>query len=138
MLWDFAEASFVGGQAGDHATTLRTMARVVEWFSESLEAGGQVHSADAVTHPLPDQAASVWFTDPPYYDAVPYADLSDFFLVWLKRRCGPANVARSVRSGQCPVTQGEAVQDETKYADGRRKTQNWFEEWRVRSPRAAV
>ena len=27
----------------------------------------------------------LWFTDPPYYDAVPYADLSDFFFVWLKR-----------------------------------------------------
>jgi hypothetical protein len=27
----------------------------------------------------------VWFTDPPYYDAVPYADLSDYFFVWLKR-----------------------------------------------------
>ena len=37
MLWDFAEASFVGGQAGDHATTLRTMARVVERYSEGRE-----------------------------------------------------------------------------------------------------
>ena len=46
MLWDFAEASFVGGQAGDYAITLRTMARVVEWLSESLEAAGQVHPAD--------------------------------------------------------------------------------------------
>lgn len=84
MLWDFAEASFVGGQAGDHATTLRTMARVVERFSESREPT-QVHGADAAAHPLPDQAANVWFTDPPYYDAVPYAHLADFFFVWLRR-----------------------------------------------------
>jgi adenine-specific DNA methylase len=34
---------------------------------------------------LPDASAAIWFTDPPYYDAVPYADLADFFLVWLKR-----------------------------------------------------
>ena len=46
---------------------------------------GQVQPADAMAHPLPDQAAGVWFTDPPYYDAVPYAHLSDFFFVWLKR-----------------------------------------------------
>ena len=32
-----------------------------------------------------DQAAAAWFTDPPYYDAVPYAHLADFFFVWLKR-----------------------------------------------------
>ena len=84
MLWDFAEASFLGGQAGDHATTLRTMARVVDRFSESV-GWAQVQSADAVTHPLPDQATNVWFTDPPYYDAVPYAHLADFFFVWLRR-----------------------------------------------------
>ena len=41
--------------------------------------------SDATNHPLPDQTAGVWFTDPPYYDAIPYSDLSDFFLVWLKR-----------------------------------------------------
>src|SRR5262249_38926012 len=46
---------------------------------------GQVQAADAAEHPLPDQTARVWFTDPPYYDAVPYAHLSDFFYVWLRR-----------------------------------------------------
>ena len=46
---------------------------------------GQVLPSDAISHPLPDQAVGVWFTDPPYYFAVPYADLSDFFFVWLKR-----------------------------------------------------
>ena len=46
---------------------------------------GQVQPADATDHPLPDQAANIWFTDPPYYDAVPYAHLADFFFVWLKR-----------------------------------------------------
>ena len=35
--------------------------------------------------PIPDESAEVWFTDPPYYDAIPYADLADFFLVWMKR-----------------------------------------------------
>ena len=37
------------------------------------------------TIPLPDQSAGVWFTDPPYYDAIAYAHCSDFFFVWLKR-----------------------------------------------------
>ena len=47
---------------------------------------GQVHQGEATAEGvLPGQSAAVWFTDPPYYDAVPYADLSDFFFVWLKR-----------------------------------------------------
>jgi len=35
--------------------------------------------------PYPDDYFDAVFTDPPYYDNVPYADLSDFFYVWLKR-----------------------------------------------------
>ena len=84
LVWDFGEASFLGGQAGDYSTTLGTMIRVADRFSGNL-VQGQVQITDATKHPLPDHAAGVWFTDPPYYDAVPYAHLSDFFFVWLKR-----------------------------------------------------
>lgn len=41
--------------------------------------------ADATEHPLRDATATVRFTDAPYCDAVPFADRSDFFFVWLKR-----------------------------------------------------
>ena len=84
LVWDFGEASFFGGQAGDYSTTLGTMVRVAERFSGSL-AQGQVQPADATHHPLPDETVGVWFTDPPYYDSIDYAHCSDFFFVWLKR-----------------------------------------------------
>jgi hypothetical protein len=64
----------------------------VDWIANAaatvaaiLDRHGDVQLADAAVHPLPDQTTPVWFTDPPYYDAIPYADLSDYFLVWLKR-----------------------------------------------------
>ena len=73
---------------------------------------GQVQIADAASLPVPDDAADVWFTDPPYYDAVPYADLSDFFFVWLKRALpddpllrdpfDPSNPTYAERSRDCP------------------------------------
>ncbi|PWU13194.1 MAG: DNA methyltransferase [Verrucomicrobia bacterium] len=84
MLWDFAEASFVGEQAGDYSVTLETMIKVAERLTGILKTA-QVQQADACDSPLPSSSAHVWFTDPPYHDNVPYADLSDFFLVWLKR-----------------------------------------------------
>ena len=84
IVWDFAEANLFGGQAGDHSTTLGTMIRVVDQVAGRCRLG-HVQQADAMQHPLPDQSAGVWFTDPPYYDAIPYADLADFFFVWLKR-----------------------------------------------------
>ena len=36
-------------------------------------------------HPLSDGSCEIWFTDPPYYDSIPYGYLSDIFYVWLKR-----------------------------------------------------
>jgi adenine-specific DNA methylase len=79
---------------------------------------------------LPDETAHLWFTDPPYYDAVPYADLSDFFLVWLKRALPGHPLLRDPFDLSNPLTpkQREAVQDETKRDDGRPKDRAWFEE----------
>ena len=84
MVWDFAEASPVAGATGSWDSMIE---RSTEGALSAYigNAQGQVQIADAAESPLPDQAAAVWFTDPPYYDAIPYADLSDFFFVWLKR-----------------------------------------------------
>jgi adenine-specific DNA methylase len=83
MAWDFAEAVPFADAAGSLLGSLEWITRVVE-ANNSLKAG-QVQQADAAAHPLPSETAAVWFTDPPYYDAIPYADLADYFLVWLRR-----------------------------------------------------
>ena len=49
---------------------------------------GHVEQLSATLHHLPSDSANVFFTDPPYYDAVPYAYLADFFYVWLRRSLG--------------------------------------------------
>jgi putative DNA methylase len=84
MVWDFAEATPFSGATGGWDGAVEWIARVAEKFSV-LAPLGQVEQVDAAVTVLPDASAAVWFTDPPYYDSVPYADLSDFFLVWLKR-----------------------------------------------------
>jgi hypothetical protein len=111
------------------------MVRVVDTLAGSGLSCGQVHFADATEHPLPDQTARVWFTDPPYYDAVPYADLSDFFLVWLKRALPGHSLLRDPFDPANPLTPKtrEAVQDETKRDDGRPKGREWFEEAMARA-----
>ena len=84
MMWDFAETSLLSDAAGDIGTTVRNMLRILEGEIGAYDSG-QVVQADATAHPLPDDTCSFLFTDPPYYNAVPYADLSDFFYVWLRR-----------------------------------------------------
>ena len=83
IVWDFCEIVPFGNHGANFGSAVEWIVKVVKAWPES--ARGQYEQSDASKHPLPDQTASVWFTDPPYYDAVPYADLSDFFFVWLKR-----------------------------------------------------
>jgi putative DNA methylase len=85
MSWDFAESNILSESSASVHQSVENIAKNVEatFVMGALPAHPSV--ADACESPLPDQAAAVWFTDPPYYFAVPYADLSDFFFVWLKR-----------------------------------------------------
>lgn len=53
-----------------------------------LSSSAKVSMSSATSLPYPDNFFDAVFTDPPYYDNVPYADLSDFFYVWLKRTIG--------------------------------------------------
>ncbi len=130
MVWDYAEVSPWSDATGSVVSQANRMADAVESVCLSTKKSGQVQSADATDHPLPDQSASVWFTDPPYYDAVPYADLSDFFLVWLKRTLPGHPLLQDPFDADNPLSPKtrEAVQDETKRQDGRPKDRQWFEE----------
>jgi hypothetical protein len=64
---------------------VEAMCKVIKHIAGSTTHPAVVVQASATASPLPDEEASVWFTDPPYYDSVPYADLSDYFFVWQKR-----------------------------------------------------
>lgn len=85
MLWDFAEPHILADDAaGNFSTTLGTMVEVIERLS-GVGGHAEVQRQTATRHRLADDMAHALVTDPPYYDAVPYATLSDFFYVWLKR-----------------------------------------------------
>lgn len=128
IVWDYSENNPFSGSTGGYDGALEWIANVAEAWPGSRP--GQVQPADASDHPLPDQSADVWFTDPPYYDAVPYADLSDLFMVWLKRGLRDDAVLRDPFDPDNPLSpkESEAVQDETKQANGRAKDRAWFED----------
>lgn len=104
MAWDFAEGVSSGESSGSFATIVDNMSKAIE---ASLVPGGQpasVETADACNHPLPNDSAAIWFTDPPYYDAIPYAHLSDFFHVWQRRALGVASIPQlTPKSEECVV-----------------------------------
>ncbi|MFN0137420.1 MAG: NADAR domain-containing protein [Phycisphaerae bacterium] len=89
VVWEFPEVQPFSDGSGNFDGALGWVARVIEANSYGGDPG-HVQRASATAHPLPDDAAAALFTDPPYYDAVPYSDLSDFFYVWLKRTLPPS------------------------------------------------
>ena len=130
MSWDFGEAVPLSRSTGSFDDRLQIVIRAITASCAVSTGVGQIQNADATDYPLPDRSASVWFTDPPYYDAVPYADLSDFFLVWLKRTLPNHPLLKDPFDPDNPLSPKtrEAVQDETKRQDGRPKDRQWFEE----------
>jgi len=135
MTWDFVEPIPMGDTSGAFGAGLSSVYGATETVVRALNNTGQVQPADAAGHPLPDETAQVWFTDPPYYDAIPYSDLSDFFLVWLKRALPGHPLLRDPFDPDNPLSPkaDEAVQDETKVVDGRPKDRAWFEETMARA-----
>ncbi len=82
MTWDFAEANPFSGGSGNWKDLLEwTVQCIANWMFGTQGAVAQCdarHGIDQVAHPIVS-------TDPPYYDNVPYADLSDYFYIWLRR-----------------------------------------------------
>jgi len=87
MLWDFCETNVFGGSVGAWDNIMECALIPFE-TATFLANQGHAERATATEHPLPSDSAQALVTDPPYYDAVPYAYLSDFFYVWLRRSLG--------------------------------------------------
>ena len=81
MTWDYAEANPFGGAGGDFAHCLFSVWEVVSRLPGQMPGTADQTDAAALDTTRPALIA----TDPPYYDNVGYADLSDFFYVWLRR-----------------------------------------------------
>lgn len=81
MTWDFAETNPLAGAGGDIAGTSVSVAEVIE----RLVAGSAGFSKQHDARDGQSESTSMVATDPPYYDNIGYADLADFFYVWLRR-----------------------------------------------------
>ena len=81
MSWDFAEPNPFSNSSGCFDNMLDWIVKCVRELPTTLE--GEAHQHDA--NKQFDLSNVIVSTDPPYYDNVPYSDLSDFFYVWLRR-----------------------------------------------------
>ena len=84
MVWDYGEAN----PFHVAANRVKTVSKPMEHLSQMDVPPATVQQASATALPYPENTFDAVLTDPPYYDNVPYAYLSDLFYVWLKRSVG--------------------------------------------------
>ncbi len=130
MVWDFAESSPFGGASGGADNALDWIVGVAE---AQADAGfpAAVTRGSATALPWADASFDAVITDPPYYDNVPYADISDFFYVWLKRTIGHLYPEHFATEGT-PKKQ-EAVADAVRYGGSKEKAKQAYEQMMAQS-----
>ncbi len=121
MIWDFAEANPFSGSTGNWSA-------MVDWTQKALAAvpaGGRgvVAQRDATASVSGPVVVS---TDPPYYDNIGYADLSDFFYVWLRRTVG--GVFPDVCSTLLAPKAQELIAAPYRHGGDREKAEEFFED----------
>ena len=85
MIWDHAEGNPFSATTGNWTGAVDWISRVIEFLSSIPMPAVQVTRGDAIRTAYESSSLHGIVTDPPYYDAVPYANLSDFFYVWFRR-----------------------------------------------------
>jgi putative DNA methylase len=85
MSWDFPEANLFSDSTGGWSGSFEWIPKVLE--NLSLGGAGIALQKDAQTQTT--SSLKIISTDPPYYDNIGYADLSDFFYVWLRKTLRP-------------------------------------------------
>ena len=89
MVFDYSEQNPYGILTGHWLSQVEITSEIISHLGSTLFPHSAIvtHSS-ATAMPYPNEFFDAVFTDPPYYNSVPYADLSDFFYVWLKRTVG--------------------------------------------------
>lgn len=134
LVWDFAEANPLGTDSANANDMLDYLVEAVE-SAKVCDTPAIVSRGSATTLPFEDGTFDAVITDPPYYDNVPYADVSDFFYVWLKRTIGDRHRDHFTTEGT-PKKQ-EAVADASRHDGSDDEARRRYEEMMAKAFREA-
>lgn len=129
MVWDFAESNPFNDSGANWNACIEAATSTIRSIPSGCSADVRRGSATALPHN--DQIFDAIITDPPYYDNVPYSDLSDFFYVWLKRSIGflyPEHFAASL----APKKQ-EAIMDAGRHSRNKEAAKTFYEQMMAQS-----
>ena len=122
MVWDYAECCPFSNSSGNFGGAINWIMKVVA--ISSCNAKGFAKQIDA-TNPDIYRKSIVVSTDPPYYDNIFYADLSDYFYVWLRRSLSP--IYPDLFSTLLVPKEAELVATPYRFGGSRQKAKEFFE-----------
>lgn len=138
MVWDYAEVNPLSAASGNFSGALDWVVRVL---CRILEAEENVPKAtvlcrSAIEHH--DRKFDVICTDPPYYDAIPYSDLMDFFHIWLRRTTQNVSpeidrVFSAPRGPKWTGDDGELIDEASRFGGDKRASRKNYEEGMARA-----
>jgi putative DNA methylase len=133
MVWDFAETNPFNPDGASWISGIEDVPAGLRDADMHIE--GHVQRGSATTLTWSNSSFDAVITDPPYYDNVPYADISDFFYVWLKRTIG--HIYPEHFTSECTPKKNEAVADPIRYSGNREKAKKAYEAMMAQSFREA-
>ena len=123
MVWDFAESNPFCNSSGSYNNLFE---RMIKGFSAiPVNKEGNALQVDAAAFSFQDKDKFLISTDPPYYDNIGYADLSDYFYIWLRRSLG--NIYPDVLSTVLVPKAQELVATPYRFEGDREKAKEFFE-----------
>jgi adenine-specific DNA methylase len=141
ITWDFCEGNVLSNTTGNYGDAVGWAAKYVEHALDACShatAPDVIQQSAAVFHR--NSFADVIVTDPPYYDAIPYSDLMDFFYVWLRRSVGDLSpdFKHSFANSLAPkwdhdANDGELIDDASRHNGDASKSKAIYEDGMYRS-----
>ena len=134
MLWDCAEAVAIGSYAGGYLLCYERIATALDVLLAIRAAGEADVVKESAVRAMDPCSFDLVVTDPPYYDAIPYSDLMDFFYVWLRRTLHGLSpeIDRAFHEPLAPKwdherNDGELIDDSSRFGGDRTKSKEAYE-----------
>lgn len=140
ITWDFVEGNPIGGTSGNYRGAIDWVSRTIEHLLNAHAASKQPLVVNSSAIQVNDSKVDLILTDPPYYDAIPYSDLMDFFYVWLRRvlpRFSGVNNPDFEQTA-CPkwnseCNDGELIDDASRHGNNPQRSKEVYEDGMARA-----
>lgn len=128
ITWDYVETNMVGDSVSSYQShrtmQSRVFSRLFHW-PHIGDPSPSINCGDVLTTVFPAEVDLI-VTDPPYYDAIPYADTSDFFFVWNKRNGFIPETLDSQTSDSVVPKQEEIIQHTARFGGYEHKAKAYY------------